>query len=332
MKRLAAWIAGLALLAVVALGIAFYTPDTDPAAMRAKYGGPPSRFVDLGEGLTVHLRDEGPRDAPVIMLLHGSNVDLHTWDAWAARLSTRYRIIRYDQIGHGLTGPSPARDYSMAAFVRSVDRLTTKLGIARFALAGNSMGGGVAWNYALAHPERLTALILVNASGAPEPAEAPPPFAFRVAQSAIFTPVLLHVTPRSLIASGVRSAVADPARVSETTIDRYWELLRYPGNRQATIDRQSVPRIKATAARLATIRTPTLVIWGDKDALLPVAGGHWFAGAIPRASKVVYRDIGHVPMEEIPARSAADLARWLTALPHSGALDARALRPSGALG
>ena len=138
---------GRVLLLVVALLLGVYlflrTPDSDPAAMRAKYGGAPSQFVDLAGGLKVHLRDEGPRDAPVIVLLHGSNDDLHTWDPWAAQLSKSYRVIRFDQIGHGLTGPEPHGDYSPKAFVDTIDQVTTRLGVTRFALAGNSMGGAM---------------------------------------------------------------------------------------------------------------------------------------------------------------------------------------------
>ena len=145
MLRILKWATALVLVAIVGLGIAFWTPDTDAAAMRAKYGGAPSQFVDLGGGLTVHLRDEGPRDAPVIVLLHGSNADLHTWDEWTKRLIPQYRVIRFDQIGHGLTGPNPARRYDMNAFTDTVDRVTTKLGVQRFVLGGNSMGGGIAW-------------------------------------------------------------------------------------------------------------------------------------------------------------------------------------------
>ena len=143
------------------------TPDTDPAAMKAKYGGAPSQFLAMGNGLNVHVRDEGPRDAPVIVLLHGSNADLHTWDPWAAQLSKTYRIIRFDQPGHGLTGPAPDGVYSPARIVDVIEQVTTQLGVTRFALAGNSMGGGNALSYALAHPEKLTALVLIDSAGAP---------------------------------------------------------------------------------------------------------------------------------------------------------------------
>ena len=98
----------LALVALLVIAfLIFRTPDTDAAEMRAKYGGPPSQFVDIGDGVTVHLRDEGPKDAPAIILLHGSNADLHTWDPWVQALKDQYRVIRFDQVGHGLTGPDP---------------------------------------------------------------------------------------------------------------------------------------------------------------------------------------------------------------------------------
>ncbi len=77
----------LALVGLLVIGfLLLRTPDTGPAQMRAKYGAPPSQFVQIGEGVTVHLRDEGPRDAPAIVLLHGSNADLHTWEPWVQAL------------------------------------------------------------------------------------------------------------------------------------------------------------------------------------------------------------------------------------------------------
>lgn len=140
MKRL-----GKGLLILVALFVAgallLRTPDTAPATMRAKYATPPSRFLAIGDGVTVHLRDEGPRDAPVIVLLHGSNADLHLWDAWTPLLTAHYRVIRFDQIGHGLTGRDPKGAYLPEDYVRSLDHVVARLGLGRFVLVGHSMGG-----------------------------------------------------------------------------------------------------------------------------------------------------------------------------------------------
>jgi pimeloyl-ACP methyl ester carboxylesterase len=314
-KTAVKWVLSGAFLAILVGVIALWTPDTDVVTMRAKYGGAPSQFVDLGSRLNVHIRDEGPRDAPVIVLLHGSSSDLRTWDRWTAALTNKYRVVRIDQIGHGLTGPSPTRDYSMAAFVATLDRLVQKLGITKFSLAGSSMGGTVAWNYALAHVEKLDALIMIDTGGVPYPDDPPPPFVFQIAQNPLFRPALLHITPRFLVAAAARSSVADPASFSESSIDRTWELLRYPGNRQATADRQQVPRVPANPKDMNRITVPTLILWGEKDATLPVWGARWFGTHIRGSKVIVYPGIGHLPMEEVPKKSVADLSNWLASLP-----------------
>jgi len=311
--KIIGWTALVIGLATVGLLVFARTPDTDPAAMRAKYGAAPSRFVDIGGGLTVHLRDTGPRDAPVIVLLHGSNASLHTWDAWAARLEDRYRVIRFDQIGHGLTGPNPTRDYRAAAFVDTLDRVVRKLGVARFALAGNSMGGGVAWRYALAHPDRVTALVLVDSVGQPEPGGGNAPLAFRIARLPVLRDLAAMITPRSLIADGLPSAYANPALAIDAQIDLYWELLRYPGNRVATIDRFASQSEPATPAMLRQLKMPVLILWGERDALIPVASGRWLQAHIPGSRLIVYPGVGHIPMEEAADRSAADVAAFLAA-------------------
>ena len=102
-----------------------------------------------------------------IVLLHGSNADLKTWQPWAENLREDFRVIRYDQRGHGLTGPAPDGGYSRDAFVDDLDLIADALDLDRFVLAGNSMGGSIAMGYAIEHPERLAGLVLVNASGAP---------------------------------------------------------------------------------------------------------------------------------------------------------------------
>ena len=299
------------LLAGVGLLIAFRTPDTDPAAMRAKYGGPPSQFVNLGGGLTVHLRDTGPRDGPVLVLIHGSNASLHTWEPWAARLGNRYRVIRFDLPGHGLTGANPTHRYATTDFVDVVERVRAKLGLARFALAGNSMGGGVAWHYALAHPERVAALVLVDSVGQPEPGSQSPPLAFRIARMPIIRNLATVVTPRSLIADGLPQAYANPKLADDKAIDLYWELLRYPGNREATIERFATPSDPATPALLKRLTMPVLILWGAQDHLIPVSSAQWLHANIPGSKLIVYPDTGHVPMEERADQSAADVRAFL---------------------
>lgn len=314
MRRFLGW---LALLLVVAIGgalIWFHTPDTDAAAMRAKYGGPPSQFVDIGGGLSVHLRDTGRRDAPVLMLVHGSNADLHTWDPWAERLDKRYRVIRFDLPGHGLTGPSPTRHYGANAYADVVERVRAKLGVDHIVLAGNSMGGGVAWHYALAHASHLAGLVLVDASGQPDPGRSSPPLAFRIARIPVLRDLAAMITPRSLIAQSLPGVYYDRRLATDAVVDRYWELLRYPGNRRATLDRFATPPDVATPERLRAIKVPTLILWGANDALIPVSSAHFFADNIPGAKLVVYPRTGHLPMEERADQSAAEVDRFAQGL------------------
>ncbi|MBU1605548.1 MAG: alpha/beta hydrolase [Alphaproteobacteria bacterium] len=304
---------GLALLIVVvaATFLVLRVPDTDPATMRAKYGGPPSQFVELADGSTVHLRDEGPRDAPAIVLLHGSNADLHTWQSWAEDLRGDYRVIRFDQRGHGLTGSALDGDYAREAFVADVDRVTDALGLERFVLAGNSMGGGIAMAYALAHPERLAGLVLVDASGAPVEREGGGNIAFTLAQIPGVGALLSSILPRSLVEKSLRQSVSNEAVVTPEAVDRYWELARYPGNRAATAERFANRAPDFTAEQIEQAAVPTLVMWGEEDALIPYAAAGWYREHLPNATLAAYPGIGHLPMEEAAGRSVADLRAWL---------------------
>lgn len=314
MKRFLKWTLGL-VLALAGVFLLLRTPDTDPAAMKAKYGGPPSQFVDLGGGLTVHLRDEGPRAAPVLVLLHGSNADLHTWDAWTRALSGQFRVIRYDQIGHGLTGPNPAGGHDGAAMVAVLERLRAKLGIERFAVAGNSMGGGIAARYASTYPQQVSALILVDSAGAPRQTGGAGGgrgnIGFTLAAMPGVNLLAQAITPRSLVERSLSQSVSNQAAVTPAAVDRYWELLRYPGNRAATMERFSTPRQPFTAQDLARITAPTLILWGDEDRLIPVADAQFFARSIANSRVRTYPGIGHLPHEEAATATAAEVRDFL---------------------
>ena len=310
MKRV--WQGLLVLLALLVIAfLALRVPDTDPAEMRAKYGGSPSQFVEIGEGREIHLRDEGPRDAPVIVLLHGSNADLHTWEEWAGRLRDDYRVIRFDQRGHGLTGPAPDGDYTAKGFGADIDAVTKALGVETFTLAGNSMGGGIAMAYALANPARLDALVLVDASGAPIERVGGGNIAFTLAAMPLVGDVMAQVLPRSLVARSLSQSVANQDVVSEEAVTRYWELARYPGNRAATRQRFATPRTAFDPEAVARMEVPTLIVWGKEDALIPYEAALWYARHLPDATLAAYPGIGHLPHEEAAQASVADLRRWL---------------------
>jgi pimeloyl-ACP methyl ester carboxylesterase len=182
---------------LVAAGVAaLYRPDLPPESLRAAYAPPPSRFVRV-DGMDVHYRDEGPTavpraGAPTVVLLHGMGASLHTWDAWTAALRDSLRVVRLDLPGYGLTGPFPAGDYRNAAYVAFLDRFLTAVGVGRASLAGNSMGGEIAWRFAAAHPARVERLVLVDAAGYPY-GEAPP--LFRVLGTPGLSALLTKLSP-----------------------------------------------------------------------------------------------------------------------------------------
>lgn len=298
--------------ALFGLWLVFRVDDIPVATLRAKYGNSASQYVELAPGTIIHLRDEGPRDAFPVILMHGSNASLHTWEPWVERLKDRYRVITFDFPAHGLSGPVPSRDYSTNAYVDIVSKVVANRGLTRFAIGGNSMGGGIAWRYAADNPSQIAALILVDAAGQPpsKPNDSMP-LGFRIANTPILRDVAATVTPRALLESSFKQSVAVQAIATPAMIDRYWELLRYPGNRQATLDRFGGYRPASRVDGLTGIQAPSLILWGRDDKVIPVASAAWFSAQLPNARVTILDDVGHIPMEEAPDRSLAPVLALL---------------------
>lgn len=299
-------------LAVLGVGsaVAFYRPDVAPAELEARYADGASRFMEL-EGLRVHYKDEGA--GPPVLLLHGTASSLHTWDGWVRELRDRFRLLRLDLPGFGLTGPEPEGDYSNARRVHVLAAFLDRLGVDRCAVAGNSLGGYIAWQLALHRPERVGRLVLIDAAGYPKqrPEGAT---VLDLATVPVLRDVLTRLTPRFVIAAAVREAYGDPDQPTPELIDRYYRLLLREGNRQALVDALASEREPDSDA-IRTLTQPTLVMWGTEDRLIPVELAERFHRDLPRSELVIYEGIGHVPMEEIPERSARDVAAFLRDYP-----------------
>ncbi len=305
------------ILIVILAGAAFllHTPDTDLHSMTAKYANENSHFAHAESGLSVHYRDQGNPDGPPIVLLHGNSATLHTWDLLADRLGGKYRIITLTLPGHGLTGPNADHDYSFKGMEEAVNLVTDQLALDHFVLGGNSMGGWISWRYALAHPEKIDALLLLDASGMPlrEGEEAPPlNLAFRLLGNPMGRFILRYVTPRSALEKSLRQSVSVEDFIDDAVIDRYWELYRIPGNREASGERFLVDREPQFADRIGEITAPVLILWGAEDQLIYASAATTFAERLPQAETVIYDGVGHIPMEEAPDETAADIDAFLS--------------------
>jgi pimeloyl-ACP methyl ester carboxylesterase len=293
--------------------VASWAPDRPVDELKARWARPPSRFIEVN-GLQVHVRDEGPHNDPVpIVLLHGTSASLHTWEGWAQSLRDKRRVIRFDLPGFALTGPNPGNDYSTEAYVAFVRAVMDKLEVQRFVLAGNSLGGQIAWSVAASMPERVERLILVDASGYPPESITTPqsiPVGFRIARTPGLRWVTRYMLPRGVVQSSLRNVYGDPAKVTPELVDLYAAMTVRAGNREA-LARRMDQGYTADVSQLKAIKAPTLVLWGAKDRLLPVELAHRFVRDIPDARLVVFDELGHVPHEEDPARTLAEVRRFL---------------------
>ena len=309
LKSLALLVGGLLFFAAVGIW-ATWAPDKPVDALKLRWAQAPSQFINV-QGMQVHLRDEGPRDdATPLVLLHGTSASLHTWQGWAGALKGQRRVIRFDLPGFALTGPHPQDDYSIAAYVRFVVAVMDQLGVQRFVLAGNSLGGQIAWEVAHAHPQRVAQLVLVDAAGYVfEPKSVP--IGFQIARSPLLQPLMRNTLPRGLVERSVRNVYGDAAKVTPDLVDLYYDMTQRAGNRRALGLRmqQIVPR---APERIATLKVPTLILWGGQDRLIPPENAQKFAKDIAGSKLVVFDSLGHVPRVEDPAATVAPVKAFLS--------------------
>jgi len=290
---------GLLVLVLAGSIVLSWAPDRPVSTLVERWAAPPSVFVDVA-GQQTHLRDEGPRTDPLpIVLLHGTSASLHTWDGWTKALSPDRRVIRVDLPGFGLTGPAANDDYRIEHYVEFVTALLDTLGVRHCALAGNSFGGWIAWETALALPERVRALVLVDAAGYPLDSESVP-LGFRIARIPGLNRLMESVLPRGMIESSLRNVYGDPSHVTPALVDRYYELTLREGNRAALARRFAAGRHAADTSRIRQLRVPTLILWGDLDRLIPPAHAARFERDISGSRRVMFPGLGHVPHEEDP--------------------------------
>jgi len=299
MRRIIKYL-GIAIVISLAVAFVFFrTSDIPVEALKEKYAPAPSKFITV-QGMDVHYRDEGkPGDPLPIVLIHGTGASLHTWEPMVAELKASYRVITLDIPAFGLTGPNPKRDYSAEFYTSFMQAFLKALSVDSCIMGGNSLGGSIAWNYALSYPAAVKKLILIDASGYPTTAKSMP-IAFRIARTPVLKHLLKYLGARSLAAKSIEDVYADPSRVQPEIVDRYYDMYLREGNRQALLDRMATSFHPDTYLKINTLQMPTLILWGEEDKLIPVENAYRFQKDLPHDTLVILKNLGHVPMEEDP--------------------------------
>ncbi len=298
---------GLLLLLGFVIGYVamIYHNDIPVSELKEKYVYPESKFMEI-QGMDIHYRITG--GGFPFVLVHGTAASLHTWEDWTRILDKDFQIISFDLPAFGLTGPRPDREYSIKNYVSVLNDFVEKIGLDSFHLAGNSLGGSIAWNYAVTHPQKVAKLVLIDASGYKLDKE--PPMVFKLAQNPMTRKLLEKLTPKSLVDKSLREVYHNDVLISKELEDRYFEMTLREGNRQAFADRVSNVKYE-NPELIKTIQNPTLILWGQTDAWIPVECANYFHRDIKDSELIIYDNAGHVPMEEIPEQSAEDTRTFL---------------------
>jgi pimeloyl-ACP methyl ester carboxylesterase len=298
-------------LGVVALSAYLWTPDKARRDLEARYLLPSDAIVTV-LGTQLRVRDTGPKDSdrPPVILIHGFGSSLETWDGWAIALEKDRRVIRFDLPGSGLSHPDGNGDYTDARTLTLLAALMDEKGIAQADIIGNSIGGRIAWRFAGAYPNRLRKLVLVSPDGF-----ASPGFEYgKVPHVPAIMTAMVWTLPKSMLKANLEPTYGDPKRLTAATVTRYHDLMLGPGSRKALLARMKQTVLVDPANVLPRISAPTLLLWGEKDALIPLSNAQEYLALMPNVSLVVLPNMGHVPFEEVPAASMSALVLFLNAL------------------
>jgi pimeloyl-ACP methyl ester carboxylesterase len=203
-----------------------------------------------------------------------------------------------DLPGFAITGPDPDNNYSIEGYVAFVHEFLKKRGVRYCFLAGNSLGGQIAYAYAAYYPKEVRKLILIDPAGYPIH-NAKGSLGFTLARIPVINQLLTMITPTSVVRKSVKDVYGDKALVSDSLVSIYEDMLLREGNRRALIKRFRY--ILPDTNLVRKVKSPTMVIWGDKDYLIPVDNAYKFQRDLTHDTLVIMKGIGHVPMEESPA-------------------------------
>ncbi len=266
-------------------------------------------FVKI-DGIHYHYT-EYPAPGQDIFLLHGFASSTYTWEKIAPFLQSRgYHVWALDMKGFGWSDKPEGADYGPLRLMAEVNAWMDKIGLRQVVFVGNSLGGGIAWNMALEHPDKVKNLVLIDAAGFMH--QAPLPVRLSGLPGAAVAAKL--VFGRWMIEDTLHQVYFNPALITEKQIDAYYDRMRTQNAIGAlTSVAHSVAEVNLGqyAARIPNISVDTLIIWGRDDAWIPLEDAFKFKKALPKATLEVIPFCGHIPQEENPQETARIILEFL---------------------
>ena len=286
----------------------------------AKHAKGASDFLELADGSKVHFRDEGNKDGKVLLLVHGFNGSLFNYEPLVPYLSGNYRIISLDLPAHGLTGAVKSDLYSHRAYQNVIEEVVEILEVDKFYFVGHSMGGMIAWRYALDNMDQLNGLIIIGSAFFGNEQEFQdfqsinaPPIAFELIESKFFIRLLEFITPRILVKEGISQSVYDQSIVTDELVDQFHDIILMEGTRLAVGRLAEVheDNFIANPIDLRKITIPSLVLHGEEDNLVDIKFIEHFINEIPNVKLISYPKVGHMLPMEIPPQLAEDMREFI---------------------
>lgn len=294
--------------------------------------GPDGQFIEVN-GASLYVIDRGEPTDPAVLLLHGFGGSTFTWRFTIDPLvEAGYRVVAFDRPPYGLADKDTDVEYGAAAYVEYTAGLMDALNIESATLIGHSAGGGVIASFALTYPERVDALVFVAGAvrvpGAPQMMPEGDEQGGRNAFSGLFDIAsqvnpespLARVLVRQLLTQDVLAEIFyanyyDQSLITPEVIEGYTQILRVEGWEGAFLKLLTEPvgDTDNTFDALNTVEAPVLLVWGEQDAIVPIAVGEAMHAYLPESDWITYAETGHLPMEERIDTFNADLIEWLAA-------------------
>lgn len=265
-----------------------------PESQRYPAGTPFRAQYRTIDGTRLRMIDTG-RGTPVVFI-HGFGASMYGWRyQLPVVVAAGYRVVVIDNRGFGFSD-KPAHGYTNAAYAKLIVSLLDSLGIASAVLVGHSMGGAIAAEVALAHPDRVRGMVLIDAAGY----GVRWPGVLKVARWPFVGAIATSFRSRWFTGRVLRSTFADPSKVAEADVDQYYAPVPDPGYGRALRGVLREFRFDSLGGRLAGVQAPTLILWGDQDRWIPLRDGSRFARELQRSELALLSRSGHDSPEESP--------------------------------